>query len=164
MVQLTIFNHWFRKCLGTDQATSHYLNQWWLEYWRIYASRGLNELSRNEGEARGNATHCSTRFHTTWQHSLYRWDVITRPFPSWWRHQMETFSALLTLCAGNSTVTGEFPLWRPVKRSFDVFLIYTSTNGWINSRDSGYLRRHRAHYDVSVMWYPLLVPHTSHRK
>ena len=25
-------------------APSHYLNQWWLVYWRIYASRGLNEL------------------------------------------------------------------------------------------------------------------------
>ena len=30
--------------LGADQATSHYLNQWWLIYWRIYASLGLNEL------------------------------------------------------------------------------------------------------------------------
>ena len=40
---------------------------------------------------------------------------------SWWRHQMETFSALLTLCAGNSPVTGEFPAQRPVTRSFDVF-------------------------------------------
>ena len=29
---------------GADQATSHYLNQWWLVYWRIYASLGLNEL------------------------------------------------------------------------------------------------------------------------
>ena len=27
----------------------------------------------------------------------------------WWRHQMETFSALLALCAGNSPFTGEFP-------------------------------------------------------
>ena len=27
----------------------------------------------------------------------------------WWRHQMETFSALLALCAGNSPVTGEVP-------------------------------------------------------
>ena len=27
----------------------------------------------------------------------------------WWRNQMETFSALLVLCVGNSPVTGEFP-------------------------------------------------------
>ena len=38
-----------------------------------------------------------------------------------WRHQMETFSALLALCAGNSPVTGEFPAQRPVTQSFDVF-------------------------------------------
>ena len=40
---------------------------------------------------------------------------------TWWRHQMETFSALLVICAGNSPVTGEFPAQRPVTRSFDVF-------------------------------------------
>ena len=34
---------------------------------------------------------------------------------------METFSALLALCAGNSAITGEFPTQRPVTRSFDVF-------------------------------------------
>ena len=39
----------------------------------------------------------------------------------WWRHQMETFSALLAICAGNSPVPGEFPTQRPVTRSFDVF-------------------------------------------
>ena len=37
-----------------------------------------------------------------------------------WRHQMETFSALLANCAGNSPVTGEFPAQRQVTRSFDV--------------------------------------------
>ena len=44
-VQLTIIQHWFRKWLGAGQATSHYLNQWWLVYWRIYASLGLNKLT-----------------------------------------------------------------------------------------------------------------------
>ena len=34
---------------------------------------------------------------------------------------MEIFSALQTLRAGNSPVTGEFPSQRPVIRSFDVF-------------------------------------------
>ena len=34
--QLTIFQHWFRLWLGTGQATSHCLNQWWLVYWRLY--------------------------------------------------------------------------------------------------------------------------------
>ena len=40
---------------------------------------------------------------------------------AWWRHQMETFSALLAICAGNSPVTGEFPSQRPVTQNFDVF-------------------------------------------
>ena len=40
---------------------------------------------------------------------------------SGWRHQMETFSALLAICAGNLPVTGEFPSQRPVTQSFDVF-------------------------------------------
>ena len=41
---------------------------------------------------------------------------------TWWRHQMETFSPLLAICAGNSPVTGDFPAQRPVTRSFDVFV------------------------------------------
>ena len=43
-VRLTIFQHWFRLWLGTDQATIHYFNQWWFLYWHIYVSLGLNEL------------------------------------------------------------------------------------------------------------------------
>ena len=44
-----------------------------------------------------------------------------RIYQPWWRHQMETFSALLAFCAGNSPVTGEFPSQRPATRGFDVF-------------------------------------------
>ena len=40
-------------------------------------------------------------------------------FTTWWR--IETFSALLAISAGNSPVTGELPVQRPVTRSFDVF-------------------------------------------
>ena len=35
---------------------------------------------------------------------------------------METFSALLAICAGNSPVTGEIPAQKPVTGSFGVFL------------------------------------------
>ena len=44
-VQLTIFQFWSRQRLGAGQTTGHCLNQWWLVYWRIYASLGLNELN-----------------------------------------------------------------------------------------------------------------------
>ena len=44
-VQLTIPQRRFRSWLGAVKATSHYLNQWWLDYLRIYASLGLNKLT-----------------------------------------------------------------------------------------------------------------------
>ena len=50
------------------------------------------------------------------------WDIQSVRWPlSWWRHQMETFSALLAIFAGNSPVTGELPAQRPVTQGFDVF-------------------------------------------
>ena len=58
--------------------------------------------------------------------SMLRKIIVTSTFrhrlqPTWWSHQMETLSALLVICAGNSQVTGEFPAQRPVTWSFDVF-------------------------------------------
>ena len=44
-LQLTISQHWFRYRFGASQATSHYLNQWRLDYRRIYASLGLKEFT-----------------------------------------------------------------------------------------------------------------------
>ena len=69
--------------------------------------------------------------------SLYQDDT-------WSHHQMETFSALLALCAGNSK--GQW------MRNFDAFF-RAWTNGWVNNRDAGDLRRHCAHYDVPVMMW-----------
>ena len=39
---------------------------------------------------------------------------------TWWCHQMETFSASLDLCVGNSPVIGEFLSQRSVMQCFDV--------------------------------------------
>ena len=38
-----------------------------------------------------------------------QWHLSNMNVTPWWRHQMETFSALLAICAGNSLVTSEFP-------------------------------------------------------
>ena len=65
-VQLTIFQQWFRWWLGAVQATSHYLNQWWLVYRRIYVSLGLNEL---------NATRLRFRKHDSID--VYKWRSIS---------------------------------------------------------------------------------------
>ena len=64
---------------------------------------------------------------------------------------METFSAQLAICAGNSPVPGDFPTQRPVTRSFDVFFDLRLNNGWVNNGEAGDLRPYRARYDNTVM-------------
>ena len=72
-VQLTIFQHWFRQRLGAGQATSHYLNQWWLAYWRIYASLGLNELNTNQFAIND----IITTPNKAWQNRVHNlWDIL----------------------------------------------------------------------------------------
>ena len=88
----------------------------------------------------------SMTMHTTWLAKYQQFVSV-----AWWRHQIETFPALLALCAVNSPVTGEFPAQWPVTQNFDVSLICTWTNGNVNNRYGGGLRRRRAHYDVIVM-------------
>ena len=82
---------------------------------------------------------------------------------------METFSALLALCAGNSPVSGEFPSQRPVTRSFDVFF-HLCLNKWLSKQSWGWwfetpsrsfwrhrhessMDRARAYCRMSVMHY-----------
>ena len=38
------------------------------------------------------------------------------------------------------------------RRALVFSLIFAWINGWINNREAGYFRRHRAHYDVIVMF------------
>ena len=75
---------------------------------------------------------------------------------------METFSALLAICAGNSPVTGEFPTQRPVTRSFDVYFdlcpnerLSKQSWGWWFETLSRSLWRHR---NVNEMWSLLTHP------
>ena len=89
------------------------------------------------------------------------------PSITWWRHQMETFSALLAICVGNSPVSGEFPAQRPVTRSFDVFFdlcpnkrLSKQSWGWWFETPSESLLRHRLAVVVYiwcfVSWYNYL--------
>ena len=76
--------------------------------WILY-SQMINFIS---GRSQGNkSARMKSRITGHWTVSL-----TTR-----WRHQMETFSAWLTLCVGNSSATGELPSQRPVTRTFDIF-------------------------------------------
>ena len=69
----------------------------------------------------------------------------------WWRHQMEIFSALLAICAGNSPVPVNSPHKSHWRGALMFSLICAWINGWVNNREAGNLRRYRAHYDVTVM-------------
>ena len=80
--------------------------------------------------------------------SLHYVIIMYYSMATWWRHQMETSSALPAMCAGNSPVIGEFPTQRPVCAWF---------TGWTNNPEAGDLRRYHAHYDVAVMGHCFIV-------
>ena len=71
----------------------------------------------------------------------------------WWRHQMETFSALLAFCEEiqrsllNSPHKGQ---WRGT-----LMFLWSAPhpNGWANHPGAGDLRHHPVQYDFTVMWY-----------
>ena len=76
---------------------------------------------------------------------------------TWWRHEMETFSALLAICGENSPIPDEFPAQKPVTRSFGVFFDLHPNKrlskqwwGWWFETQSCPLWRHR---NVLCMWW-----------
>ena len=104
---------------------------------------------------------CDTFAYTVCRHWAIIWFSISGKviiwLNAWWRHQMEIFSALLALCAGNSAVTGEFPSQRPVTRSFGVFYdmclnkrLRKQSWGWWFETPSRILWRHRNGPDDSL--------------
>ena len=103
------------------------------------------------------------QIESRWCWQLYRYNAVTLKGKwislsymtvgdkclMWWRQQMEIFSALLALCAGNAPVTSEFPAIRPVVRSFGVFCdlrlnkrLSKQSWGWWFETASGSLWRH----------------------
>ena len=93
--------------------------------------------------------HRCHRPRTTLLHRVHNCSPLKQQ--TWWRHQMETFSALLAFCAGirrspvNSPHKGQ---WRG---ALMFSLICARINGWVNNHETGDLRRHRHHNDVTVM-------------
>ena len=72
---------------------------------------------------------------------------------------METFSALVALCAGNSPVPAEFPSQRPVTRSFYLFFhlrlnkrLSKQSWGWWFETPSSPLWRHSNVDTISQQW------------
>ena len=79
------------------------------------------------------------RHKLEWEDSLHiQQHIINIYCLPWWRHQIETFSALLAFCAGNSPVPGEFPAQRPVTQSFDVFFDLRRLNKQLSKQSWGW--------------------------
>ena len=82
--------------------------------------------------------------------------ILIHTFFTWWRHQMETFSALLAICAGNSPVAGDFPSQRPM--SFGVFfdlrlnkrLRKQSWGWWFETPSRPLWRHHNGIFSLSI--------------
>ena len=95
---------------------------------------------------------------------LWRYLMLRhRPY-IWWRHQMETFPRYWPFVRGIHRSLGDWPFVRGIHRplvdsphkgqwrgALMFSLIFAWTYGWPSNQDAGDLRRHRAHYDVTVM-------------
>ena len=72
---------------------------------------------------------------------------------------METFSALLAICAGIHRLPVNSPHKDQWRGALMFSLIWAWINGWVNNREDGDLRCHRAHYDVTVMIFTVVCMH-----
>ena len=106
---------------------------------------------------------CTFMFRRQNRDSLLFW----RPFRlqlqqsvsvAWWRLQMETFSALLAICAGNSPIAVNSPHKGQWRGALMFSLLCVWINGWVNNREACDLRRYRAHCDVTVMGHQVKHP------
>ena len=68
----------------------------------------------------------------------------------WWRHHVETFPCHWLFVRGNRWSPVDSPHKGQWRGALMFPLICAWTDGWANNRDVGYLRRHGAHYDVTV--------------
>ena len=66
-------------------------------------------------------------------------------YDTWWREAMEKFSGLLAFMRG----IHRSPVNSPHKGQWRGALMFSFV--CVNNRETGYLRRHRVHYDVIVM-------------
>ena len=78
-----------------------------------------------------------------------------------------TFRVTGPLC-GEFTGHRWIPFTKPVTRSLDIFIDLRLKNGWVNNREAGDLRRHRANYDVTTIrirsqqWRPGDMPYLTY--
>ena len=133
-----------RKMFPFDNVMMQSINMWWCSKirevknfkWSFWILRAFSEFF----EMRENVPVSILMLQAEMSDNI---EVPKYYFP-WWRHQMETFSALLAICGQ----------WR---EALMFSLICAWMNGWVNNREAGDLRSYRAHYDVTVMTVTILL-------
>ena len=81
-------------------------------------------------------------------HHNYSMHILMK---SWWRHQMESFPRYWPFVRGIHRSTVNSPHKGQWRGALIFSLIFAWIDVWVNNRETGDLRRHRAHYDVTVM-------------
>ena len=94
--------------------------------------------------------------NSSWPFSWWRHGMETRSallVVAWWRHQMGTFSVLMALVRGIHRSPVNSPhksQWRGALM-FSLICLDQIEQSWASNRDAGDLRRHHVHYGVAVM-------------
>ena len=113
---------WYtRQCFRYPCFASFCLRYILLSYRPRHSPITIITCSTHVGKVSQTDFPCDWTWYLTCQSLKTSFNSLAPGRNAWWRHQAETFSALLAICAGNSPVAREFPTQRPVTRSFDVF-------------------------------------------
>ena len=101
-----------------------------------------------------NAVHaffCCGLIREVYNFSYSSWlNVWHRGAKTWWRHQMKTFPRYWPPVRGILRSPGNSPHKGQWLGALMLSFICAWINGWVNNREVGDLRHHRAHYDVIV--------------
>ena len=89
---------------------------------------------------------------TDWKSNLHE-AYIRHPVKTMMTSSYGNISALLALCVGNPPVTGGFPLAKASDAELWCFLWSASEQTVEQTIRTGNWRRHRAHYNVTVIQY-----------
>ena len=140
--------------------------KWWYVYWVTLDKHKYKSEVKLGGETSSNFTSTAREIYQEMLLRVYahQWSASheggyidgliqerRNSFLLWWRNQMETLSTLLPFVWGIHRSPVNSPHKGRLRRALMLSLIYACTNGCINDRNAGDLRRHRAHYDVTVM-------------
>ena len=71
---------------------------------------------------------------------------------AWWRPKWKHFPSYWPFVRGIHRWPVNSPLKGQWRGALMFSLVCAWINGWVNNREAGDLIRHRAHYDVIVMW------------